>query len=496
MFCARCWSGVGPHDRACTHCHFDLTRPGSVRLTDPRRVPRDINGTPLLPAGAAEPVAPPPPPVVPGVVTGQAPAFDAPMAAQPVVLPAADVPPPPPAQTSTGPGWWHGVKGRLSASSDRAAAAHQQRQQPGTGQQPPVAMPPAAEEELHTVLRVPEEDLKTTFRSPVADAFHADEHDLDRTVLRRPTETDTDATVLRKPVEVDTDATVLRKPAEVDTDATALRSPAETDPDPTVLRKPAPAPASKPGGRDLDRAGFHKAVPPAPPSQRATTANPAAASVGQQPAPAVPKQSRRVRPFDPDRTRRRPRSQPTPSEERIDRTARAPERAPGELNLWDDYGIADSPTGFQIDPTASRSQQISQVLGASAMPTAKVAGFVAVVAGTMIVLALLVGLLLNMDSRIVPTGPGAPSAAPANGTPSMAPGAQQCSDSVWSGEQTSCALAIELAAQVPLNMTAPTTVSVRSASSGSTVQLQCTPGPGITCQGLGEHSSVLIWLVN
>lgn len=65
MFCARCLSAVGSHDRVCAQCNADLTLPGSVRLTDPRW----LN-----------------------------------------------------AETQTGPGWWQAKKADLMALGEQAAA--------------------------------------------------------------------------------------------------------------------------------------------------------------------------------------------------------------------------------------------------------------------------------------------------------------------------------------------------------------------------------------
>lgn len=462
MFCARCWSPTGSHDRVCPHCRFDLTRPGSVRLTDPRRVPRDASGTPLLHGSlsAAEAVAPPPVPSPQPAqpVASPPPAFDAP--APTPAQPVAAQPPAGKMQPTTGPGWWHNAKAGLVEIGEKAAAANQRRQQSQPPDQPAAQL--------------------------------AAEDDPGRTVLRRPaSEDDDDRTVLRKPAaEPDPDRTVLRKPEPGPSAAAAaverVTGPDEVGSSARKKSKGKKAGSSRPSA-DVDRAGFHKPVdtPPRP--------QPTPPPSARTPVPSAP--PARPRPTDPDRTRRRPRSQPTPAEDFVDRTARAPHREPGELSLWDDYGMADAPTGFKFDPNASRGEQFNQALGASAMPTAKVTGFIAVLVGTLIVLAFLVGRLINMDAFVGQPSPTAPSLSSAEGTPAMQAGAQQCSEVVWAGEQTSCALAIELASQVPLDLTGVEVIEVHSASQGTSMQLQCTADQGISCQGLGDAQHLLIWLV-
>lgn len=421
------------------------------------------------------------------------PAFDAPVA-PPVAAPMAAVPLMVP---TPGPGWWHTAKAGLVGIGEKAAAANRERRQTGLAATtpPPVPTEPAAasEAQLGTVLRDGEQELNTVLRPGVADAFHADGETVEQTVLRQSkVDADPDRTVLRKPAaEVDTDRTVLRKPAPQPSAAPAPGPAAPAaDAAAAISKQPrAKKSRSRKPSADVDRAAFHK--PAAAPPQEAAAPAPLPAVVKQvPPAPPIA-----PRPVDPDRTRRRPRSQPTPSEERIDRTIKAREREPGELNLWDDYGIADSPTGFRFDPNASRSEQFSQALGASAMPTAKVVGFIGVLVATLVVLAFLVGRLINMDAFIGQPSPTAPSLASAAGTPAMHAGAQQCTEVVWAGEQTSCALAVELASQVPLDMVGTETIEVRSASQGRSMQLQCTADQGISCQGAGDAQNVLIWLV-
>ncbi len=456
MFCARCWSAVGPHDRACRECQLDLTRPGSVRLTDPRRVPRDIDGNPITTPAAGQQATPP------------APAYDAPMAE-----PALGKPDAAPAPTPVkGPGWWSGVKSQLLAIGEKAAAANRARaaaaaqqpqpQPPALGQpQAPLGPPPISEAGLTTVLRPGFGDAdRTVIREPAVPV------DGERTVIREPVQPDEgESTVIREPVRPDAgERTVIRQPVQSDEgERTVIREPAQpADGERTVIRQVA--------GQDADRTVIRAS--------------------------------------------------------QDDETVMRPRRDPRELSLWDDYGMANAPEGLGIDKDAGLRERIGHLLGATAVPAAKTLTFLAVLAATVVVLALLMGRLLTLDSLVVvnpghtptfPTPTSAASAAepaptsapPASAeqtsatpsqastpqTPSMAAGAKQCDPGVWAGPQTSCALANAVADQVRLDMTGTIVVQAFSSSSNQTYRLECTADRGITCNGLDGVQGVHVWLV-
>lgn len=196
-------------------------------------------------------------------------------------------------------------------------------------------------------------------------------------------------------------------------------------------------------------------------------------------------------------------------------------REPGELSLWDDYGMAEAPDWPYIDPSASRGQQVVQLLGATAVPTAKTATFLAILGGTILLLVWLLAGLVNLDALIVVQGPTAatpspgstsspaplrpgsatpalptaPTPPPARHTPAMASGAKECTPGVWAGQQTSCVLAGAVAAQVRLDMTSPVIVEAFSTTSNRSYRLECVAGQGITCTGLDGVEGVVIWLV-
>ncbi|MGI5952477.1 MAG: hypothetical protein ACOX61_11645 [Brooklawnia sp.] len=366
MFCARCWSLVGPHDRACPHCENDLTRPGSVRLADPRRVPRDSRGAPVL-DGQTPTSAPPVKASFNS--TGQLPQ-------QPLAAPAV------PLVAATGPGWWQGVKERLAETGEKAAAANKERREQQAAEPEAVEQP------------------------------------------------DTGQQVEPGPrIEVD---------------------------------------------QDRDLISFYQAVLPEP------------LSAPLKPAPTLAA------------TAVKPDVKPAPPAVKPATAVQAPirnHRPPRDLSLWDDYGMAEARTGLRIDREASPGQQIGQVMGASAVPAAKVTAFIAVVVGAMVVLALLVGRLVNMDASIPDPPPPVPTTASAPQTPELPADAQQCTDGLWASAQTECSLAIELGSQVPYNMTEPSVVRVHSASLGGVVRLDCVPGQGIDCRGLGDYDHVQFWLV-
>lgn len=376
MFCARCWSLVGPHDRACLHCENDLTRPGSVRLADPRRVPRDSRGAPVLDGRTPTETLP-----IKASFNSTRQLPQQPLAAQPVPLVAA-----------TGPGWWQGVKQRLAETGEKAAVANKQRH----GQ--PTADPAVAEESVSQQPRTPE---------------------------------------------------------------------------------PAAGQGAEPGSgtevdQDRDLISFYQTVLPEP--------------LG---APLKPAPKLAVTVVEPDIKPAEPEIRPAPAVQGPVRN----HRLPRDLSLWDDYGMADTPTGLQIDREASPGKQIGQVMGATAVPAAKVTVFVAVVVGVMVILALLVGRLVNMDASIPDPPPPVPTTASAPQTPELPADAQQCTDVLWASAQTECSLAIELGSQVPYNMTEPSVVRVHSASLGGVVRLDCVPGQGIDCRGLGDYDHVQFWLV-
>lgn len=56
MFCARCVNSIDPSERVCPSCHADLTRPGSVRLTDPQWLDNSVS-TEHKPAAPSSPTA-------------------------------------------------------------------------------------------------------------------------------------------------------------------------------------------------------------------------------------------------------------------------------------------------------------------------------------------------------------------------------------------------------------------------------------------------------
>lgn len=89
MFCARCLTAVGSHDRVCAQCNADLTLPGSVRLTDPRW----LN-----------------------------------------------------AETQTGPGWWQAKKADLMALGEQAAARAREAQ---AAQSSEVIQAPTSQVSIH-----------------------------------------------------------------------------------------------------------------------------------------------------------------------------------------------------------------------------------------------------------------------------------------------------------------------------------------------------------
>lgn len=201
--------------------------------------------------------------------------------------------------------------------------------------------------------------------------------------------------------------------------------------------------------------------------------------------------------------------------------ARPVNQSANELNLWDDYGIAVAPVGVKIDPDAPRSEQISQLLGATAIPTAKVLSFLAVLGVTGLVLVALALRLITLDSLVVarqdrtptvsstPTSPtptptsepetsSTPEPAPApvpSSTPVMAPGAKQCDPGVWAAAQTSCTLANAVAKQVRTDMTGSVVIEAFSSASNRNYRLECVAGQGITCNGLDGVEGLHVWIV-
>ena len=194
MFCARCWTRVGAHERFCHECHADLTAPGSVQLADPRRAhqrnltasgggvgslaspPRQVPPASPGPAAAGRPGPPQPPsaarsPEVPAPAgDGGGPASKArsslpvpgPPAAGPSAVQhrdAAPVPDASAASSGTGPGLrrlpairgldpgqWAGIRTKLVGLGEKARQAVQARLNPP--QRPPASAgsPPARSE--------------------------------------------------------------------------------------------------------------------------------------------------------------------------------------------------------------------------------------------------------------------------------------------------------------------------------------------------------------
>lgn len=329
---------------------------------------------------------------------------------------------------------------------------------------------------------------------------------------------DDDATVLRPPVsaELYDEVQPIATPTNPAPGLAPLQPP--TSPGPVVpqLANPGPATAAIADSFHADaveRTNLRPAKPQAaPPFAKLRSAEPAPTSARQSIgdhdrtarhlSPSAPPTAASVRKADHDKTVRRQRA----------------ERQPGELNLWDDYGIADQPSGLQIDTSASRREQVGQLLGATALPTAKTFSFLAVLGATILVLLILVSRLVNMDEIVlIPASPSstaaeAPSEAPVSQappettsapvqlpkvkqTPAMLPGAKQCDPGVWAGSQTSCALANEVAQQVRLDMTGTVVVEAFSSSSNRNYKLECVAGEGITCTGLEGVQGVYVWLV-
>ncbi len=366
MFCSQCLMSVGPRDRVCSVCGADLTAPGSVRLTDPRRI-----------------------------ATGSQPAPSGPAAVAPV--------------------------------ADAAAAG---------------APAPAAPQ----------------------------------TVAAQP-------------------------PAE----------PVDTAPAGPPQAAPAPAASvaasSVPSAATVQSTNASAAVPPTP--------APAADD-----GPAKASQPRRPKP---------------PRDERL--IPVTSEKDPRTFALWDDYGIAEAPEPRQVGPDASRREQVGQLVGANAVPTAKVLSAAAVLGVTVLVLIVLVGRLLTLDSLVVirtgtpqppasatveaapqataqsepsadrqeaeatsaPTTSSRPtptkSPTPSKATPSMQAGAKECNPGVWAGSQTSCVLANEVGQQIDTAMTGSVTIEAFSSSSNRTYRLECVADKGISCTGLDGVEGLNVWIV-
>lgn len=91
--------------------------------------------------------------------------------------------------------------------------------------------------------------------------------------------------------------------------------------------------------------------------------------------------------------------------------------------------------------------------------------------------------------------PSSSSSPSARKTPkAMVPGTKQCADGVWSGPNTSCNLAAAAAQQVDHSITKPVEISAFSSTTNRNYRLQCTPGEGITCEGLDGVSGVIIYI--
>lgn len=367
MFCSQCLMSVGPRDRVCSVCGADLTAPGSVRLTDPRRISAGAQPAPGMPAA---------------------------------------VPP--------------------AAAAQAGAAA---------GGQPPAAAEPE--------------------------------------------------TIAAESLDVEPAAA---EPVEAE--------PVDAEPPVPPQATPTPAPAA--------------AVPPTPASG--------------------------ARPADDGTTKASPRQPPKPrSDERL--IPVTSEKDPRTFALWDDYGIAEAPEPRQVGPDASRREQVGQLVGANAVPTAKVLSAAAVLGVTVLVLIVLVGRLLTLDSLVVirtgtpqppasatveaapqataqsepsadrqeaeatsaPTTSSRPtptkSPTPSKATPSMQAGAKECNPGVWAGSQTSCVLANEVGQQIDTAMTGSVTIEAFSSSSNRTYRLECVADKGISCTGLDGVEGLNVWIV-
>lgn len=196
-------------------------------------------------------------------------------------------------------------------------------------------------------------------------------------------------------------------------------------------------------------------------------------------------------------------------------------RDPSRLSLWDDYGMAEEPELAPVEPGISSRDQIDQLLGASAVPAAKWLSAAAILGATALVLLLLVGRLLTLDSLVVTRAKPQPVPAtsasaepeesvapapeeqpttepvplPASITPSMQPGAKQCDPDIWAGSQTSCVLANEVGSQIDPKMAGSVIVEAFSTSSNRTYRLECVADEGITCTGLDGVEGLNVWIV-
>ena len=197
-------------------------------------------------------------------------------------------------------------------------------------------------------------------------------------------------------------------------------------------------------------------------------------------------------------------------------------RDSGELNLWDDYGMADSPEWYEVGEDAPPGERVGQLLGASVMPTAKTFTFLLVLGATLVILMLLVSLLLNLDALFFNRGGTAPAPAPTTAvaptaapeptaepepepepapeptgftSPSMLPGAKECAPGVWAGPQTSCPLAEAVAEQVDLEMTGAEIIEAFSPVTNQAYRVECVADEGISCTGLDGVVGVYVWLV-
>lgn len=209
-----------------------------------------------------------------------------------------------------------------------------------------------------------------------------------------------------------------------------------------------------------------------------------------------------------------------PTQEGQPQSVRRPRRPKGaaDLNLWDDYGIADAHEWYEIAASAPPRERVNHLLGASVVPTAKAFSFLLVLGGAVVMLLVLVSLLLNLDNlffaprpseatstspattaSVEPTTEPEPQteepAPPAKRTPEMLPGAKECVPGVWAGPQTSCPLAEAVAAQVDLKMTDSRIVEAYSSITDRSYRLECVANGGITCTGLEGVAGVYVWFV-
>ncbi|GAA2183033.1 hypothetical protein GCM10009785_24870 [Brooklawnia cerclae] len=436
MFCAHCWAPVGTHDRTCRDCGADLTAPGSVRLTDPRSIPRGVDGRPVDLLGGSmavqatggdavadavlapdetsspevtEPTVPTPDLPAPGLPTPEAAASDdtstesedevpptVPSAPSPAVVdspPAFDAPPVTAVAGSagetgpavTGPGWWTGAKARALDLGRRAGDARR--------------------------------ELARRRAAAVA-AVSADGPSAD-------------------------DLGAVRRPGMVPGPGAGSTTGEDEAAIGTVLTSELPRTGRGDAGDDLSLWDDY-----------------GVSELGRGP--------------------------------RVDRTASPREQA-RQL-----FGITARPTakvlGFTVVLVATvvllvtlmgRLLTMDAFVIVEDTPTPSDTATVAVEESS--------GSATTSDDSS--TAGTTTTASPVRGTPSMLAGAKECDPGVWAGPQTSCVLAGAVAAEVDTTMTGSAEVEAFSTSSNRTYKLECVADRGITCTGLDGVDGVYVWIV-